>query len=350
MSVGTMMSPISALAGEALSAHRLVKMHASTARTVQYADSGDRAIGVVPVDAASGDSVAVSLLHGGAVLKVIAAGAITAGSTIYTANDGKVSDSVSGDPIGQAFTASGANGDALLLVPFGMAGGDVDSDLVTFGDDFGDFVNADFWTTDANNGGSVVENDAHGGTVTLTASDTTDADNDESYLLSTNEIYKPAAGKRAVLKARVKLTEANTDDANIIFGLTSTGVDAENLIADGGATLEDSATHIIISKSDGGTKWKGTLRDTALDEDSDIGDFDDGAWTELKIVVDSPSSADTVATVTFYVDGVAGGTKDFLLSSAAEMRVVFGVKNGGGSAQALGEQLQIDKFFMQFDR
>lgn len=346
---GTHPSPIRCVAGEDLEAHRLVKVNGSTANSVVYADAGEDAIGVTLMRAVSGAEVTVELLNVSGTLKVIAAGTIAVNASVYAANDGKVSDSVSGRKIGFLRYGGSAN-TAAEMVPYPRSSGDVDTEFVTFVDDFL-YLNTDesgsegFWLLDANNGGTIAATDAHGGVVALTASDTSDADNDESYLISVNEIYKPAANSLAIFTARVKLTEANTDDANIVFGLLGGDTtDVENTIADNGG-ITDANTYIAIHKDDGGLVWEGGVRDTAADEDTDIGAFTSGAWTELKIVVDSMDGG-AAATVTFSVNGVAGGTKPFTLSSAGEMRLILGVKNGGANL----ETLLIDKVTAQFTR
>lgn len=341
---GTSLSPLTMLAGEDLEAHRLVKLNGSTEFSVVYADAGDRAFGVTLVRADNADSISIEMMSVGSTLKVIAAGAITVNKVVYTANDGKVSDSVSGDPIG-TLRKAGVSDEATELIPYGQSGGASDSDLVVFEDEFGYFTDGDFWILDANNGGGFAERDEHGGVIDIDTSDTTVVDNDETYVVSSNEVYKPAAGKRMVLKGRFKLDEANVNDANIVFGLVSDTIDLADLIVDDGQTLQDSGTLICITKSDGGVVWKGTVRDTALDEDTDVGAFSDGVWTELKIVVSSAAGA-TQLQVEFFIDGVPGGTKDFAVAQAVDMRLVFGVKAGGGNA----ERLLIDKIRIEFER
>lgn len=345
---GTSLSPLSMLAGGTIGQFKLVKMSGSTANTVVVTGAGEDAIGIALVDAVSGDRIAIQLLTEDGTVKVIADGSITENTVLYAGATGKVSASVSGNAVGIARTAGVAD-KAMEMIPYPLGNGMSFTSNIKYRDDFFDFVDADFWTLDANNGGAVVEQDANGGVILLQASDTTDGDNDESYLVSTNEIYKPAAGKLAVFRFRVKLTEGNTNDASIVVGLSSTGLDWENIIADGGLTLEDSATHIAFLKSKDAAIWQGVVRDTALDADANVGAFTDAAWHDLMITVSS-AAADTDATVNFLVDGVSGGTKAFTLSSAAEMRVGFGVKNGGTAGPANGEQLLIDLFDMDVQR
>lgn len=352
MSVGTKKSPISLLAGEALEAHRLVRLHDSTEGTVVYADAGERAIGVTLNYAASGAKVAIALLHGGECLKVVASGTPAANATLYTANDGKVATAVSGEPIGKNLHVVATSGDYTVLLPYGMAGGDTDKDWVEFEDEFGYYVDSDFWLLDANDGGAATEQDAHAGVLVLDASDTTVADNDETYLISDNEIYKPAIGTvngevLAIVKARIKFTEANTDDANVIFGLLGgDSDDVANTLGDNGAGPADANQYIAMWKVDGGTVFQGGVRDTAQDHDTNVGAVASGSWTELKMVISDADITDGELNVEFFVGGVSGGTKTYAVSGATEMRVIFGVKNGGANE----ESLHIDRFFLTFKR
>lgn len=340
-------NPIPLIAGEDLEPHRLVKMSGSTSRTVVYADAGDKAIGVTMAFAANGNQVAIQLLNADGTLKVTAAGNYAINASVYTANDGKVSTSVAGKPIGILLDDAAADGDACEMVPYPSGETTtIDSSNVRHVDDFFYYVDSDFWVVDANNGGAVAETDAHGGVISMTASDTTVGDNDETYLVSVAEIYKPAAGKYGVVKGRIKFTEANTDDANILFGLLGgDSIDVENSLLDNGAGLADANQWIAMYKVDGGTVYQGAVRDTAIDADTNVGSRTSGSFQELMITIDS-ASGDTDATVTFFVDGVAGGTKSYTLSNATEMRAIFGVKNGDTNL----ETLLIDRFEIYFER
>lgn len=354
---GTQLSPLRMKAGEALAINRLVKLDGSTERQVVYADAGDRPIGVTLAPADSGGEVAVELLNVGRTLKAIAAGSITVNSVVYTANDGKVSDSVSGQPIGRILKAGVAN-EPTELLPFGQAGGDLDrASWVVWEDDFL-YPNTDesgsegMWLLDANDGGALVALDGHGGQITLTASDTTAGDNDETYLVSVQEIFKPAIGAYdgevlGIFKARLKFTEANTDDAGVAFILLGgDSTDVENTIADGGAALTNAFQYIGFFKADGGTVYQGVLRDTAQDADTNVGARVSGSYQELKMVMYDADITDGEIEVEFFVDGVSGGTLAYAVSGATEMRLLLGIKNGGTNA----ETLHIDRVRAEFKR
>lgn len=349
MTIGVEKSPINMIAGEALLPHRFVKLSGSTANTVVYADSGNESFGVTLARADSGAMVAIELLATSQTIKVVAAGSITVNSAVYVANDGKASGSVAGRMMGYART-TGVADEPMEMVPFARAGATVDTDEAILEDDFFSWTDGDLWLADANDAGAVAETDAHGGVITLSASDGSAADNDETYLISSNEVYKPAVGEfngevLAVLEARVKLTEAATDDANIAVGLLSHGADVANTIADNGG-ITDADTFIMIHKDDGGTVWQASLRDAAKSTDTDIGAFTTNTWHKVKFVIHDADISDGELEVQFFVDGVLGGSDVFILSNAAEMRLLLGVKNGGAAA----EVLSVDKIRFAFKR
>ncbi len=109
------------IAGEALAAHRRVKID-STSTTVPpeviYADAGDQAIGVTELAAASGEAVAVKLNTFPGSVECEAADTFALGATLYAADDGKVSDTASGSAIGIAKEACTATGDIVEVLPF----------------------------------------------------------------------------------------------------------------------------------------------------------------------------------------------------------------------------------------
>ncbi len=97
-------------AGEALEAYRRVKL-SSTAEQVEYADKNDDFIGVTLEAAASGSPVAVKMHNTPGSVEVEASAAITVNSTIYGADDGKVSNSSTGaDKFGKALEEASGSG------------------------------------------------------------------------------------------------------------------------------------------------------------------------------------------------------------------------------------------------
>lgn len=92
-------------AGEALAAHRLVKL--SDANTVSYADAGEQAIGVTRNAVASGAVVAVFMLGGKpGTITVTGNGSISVNALVYPDADGKVSATATGQAIGVALNGA----------------------------------------------------------------------------------------------------------------------------------------------------------------------------------------------------------------------------------------------------
>jgi len=107
------------LATEVLAAHRRVKLTAASGSYVEYADQADSSsfIGTtIAAAAAIGDTVGVSLKKAARTEKATAADTFAVGAVLYAANDGKVSDSASGNPIGTALEAATAAGDIVEVI------------------------------------------------------------------------------------------------------------------------------------------------------------------------------------------------------------------------------------------
>lgn len=202
---------------------------------------------------------------------------------------------------------------------------------ITYFDDF--FTYDDTATVggyaEVSDAGTIVTTDAVGGVLSVPTGGT---DNNETYVSSIHELFKVADDKPIWFEARVKLTEANTDDANIIVGLSDT-VGANTLLDNGGGPAA-SYDGIVFAKVDGGTVWQfetsnaGTQVTTAS-----AGAFASGEWTRLGFHV-NPTSA-TAATVTPYIDGVAGTTHALTITGLEEMHILLGAKAGGGNAETL---------------
>jgi hypothetical protein len=100
-------------AGEDLVAYRRVKLSEGT---VVYADSGNDWIGTTEEAVSSGYSVSVRLRTASGTRKIMAAGAFSAGALLYGADDGKVDDTVAGQPIFRALEEATANGDIVEVI------------------------------------------------------------------------------------------------------------------------------------------------------------------------------------------------------------------------------------------
>lgn len=108
--------PRTFLAGEALEAHRRVKIKSGTTTSppqVDYADAGEACIGTTLAPAKAGESVAVKMLNDNGARLVTAADSFAIGAVLYGANDGKVTDSASGSAQFVALEAAEANNDVV---------------------------------------------------------------------------------------------------------------------------------------------------------------------------------------------------------------------------------------------
>lgn len=211
----------------------------------------------------------------------------------------------------------------------------------TFGffEDFDHFVTGDRFTSIAADGGaSLAVNDGVRGVATLT---TGAVDNNEVYLHTTRELFLVANNKPCVAEARLQYAEANTDDANVLFGFMDAA--AANALVDNGAGPKTSGTHAVIYKVDGGTRWQvqtslsttqTSVDLTAANSLDKIAKTAGGAAYQVLRVEIEPYSA-TNALVKFFIDGVHVYTQDWVYTSATDMDVVVGVKDGGGTGEVV---------------
>ena len=322
--------PFTMTSGEALVADRFVLISSSTAK---YADGGEEPIGLTTEAVATATATTIKPLQGG-IMKVTGSKAISSGAAIYVTTDGKVSDAAVGLQIGVLITAITGNGGKGSAHIWGTHGANdaFSSDrknIMEFFDDFWTFNDDDNWVDTVSDGGTVDSTDANGGVLSIATGAT---DNNESYVSSEHEILTFQTNKRLTLEARVKLTEANTDDANIIIGLSDT-VAANSLVDDGAGPMA-SYDGAIFFKVDGGTVWQAETSNAGTqDTDTSAGAFTSGSWHTLQIVYDYNDGV--TAEVKFYVDGTLGATLDLTISGLAEMHVLLGAKAGAGNAETL---------------
>lgn len=324
--------PFTLTSGEALVADRLVKMSGTS---VIYADAGEEPVGLTTNPVASSKKIAIKPLTGG-IRKVTGSKAISAGAAIYVTTDGKVSDAAVGKQIGILLTAISADGGKGAAVVWGPRGGnDALSAKGGICDYFDDFFSYDDTATvgdyvEVSDGTPAVDvGDANNGVLSIACGST---DNDETYISSMHEIFKFETNKNFFFEARVKLTEANTDDANIIIGLSDT-VAADSLV-DNGAGPMASYDGVVFFKVDGGTVWQfETSNAGTQNTNTNIGSFTSGSWHKLGFFYDYNDGV--TAIVTPFLDGVAGTAKNLTIAGLAEMHVLMGVKAGDTNAETL---------------
>lgn len=208
-----------------------------------------------------------------------------------------------------------------------------------YGSDFQSDQDTAEWVITATDSGSGTVGDAVGGVLALVPSDGTVADNDETYAESPNETFLFAADKPFEFEARVQFTEANADDANIFVGLVD-GV-AANLLVDDGAGPKTTASGCGFFKVDGGTVWKvWSSKSTTQTTTTTVHTAGGSSYQTLQIKGEMINS--TTLRVTYFIDGVQcldTSNKPIYhtvtVTSATEMQIGLGVKNGGSNLETL---------------
>ena len=207
-------------------------------------------------------------------------------------------------------------------------------DVFTFYDDFYSFDNTATvgdWTSFSTGTSGHVLQDTAGGSLAISTQPSTPADNDEAYDSSIQEIFTFAATKKLWFEARVHLTEANTDDANIIVGL-SDKVGTGTLTAAGGGPQADYDGAVFF-KVDGGTVWQfESSNATTQVTDSSVATFTSASIYKLGFYFDATA---TTSRIIYYIDGVQKGTQAITLSGLLPMHVLLGIRNGGANIETL---------------
>lgn len=252
------------------------------------------------------------------------------------------------DTITEATTDSGVTIDSILIKDgvitsglaatsgFPMWNGVDPSDWILFNDDFitpalDDIAGGSMGYEVVTDGiGTTGVDDGLGGWAEINTDGV--ADNDETYLATATESFLFDTDKKLIFKCRIKLTEANTNDANFIIGLSDT-VGADTLLDDGGgpAASYDGA---VFFKVDGTMKIQFETSNAATQvTNATLADFASATVYNLAFVYDY--SDGTTATITPYVNGTAGTAHEITISGLQEMHLVMGVKAGFTNAESL---------------
>jgi hypothetical protein len=171
--------------------------------------------------------------------------------------------------------------------------------------------------------------DAAGGVVSI-ATDVND--NDEIYVSSIAENWLFAASKPLWFEARVALTEANTDDANLIVGL-SDAVGANTLLDNGGGPPA-SYDGAVWYKVDGSLLWRFETSNAGTQvTNANVGAFVNNTWYRVGMLF-NPNDG-TTGIITPYLNGVKGTAHNITLAGLEEMHLVLGAKAGGANAETL---------------
>lgn len=200
---------------------------------------------------------------------------------------------------------------------------------------FDDFYEYDATATVGNyvavsDGGTIAPIDSKGGALSIA---TGTVDNDESYVSSIAEDFLFETDKKLWFECRFSLTEAATDKANFIIGLSDTV--GANTLVDNGAGPAASYDGVVFFKVDGGTVFQFESSNAASQvTSSDVGDFVSATNYRVGFLYDYNDGV--TAKVTPYIDGVqAGLAHDLTISGLAEMHILLGVKAGSAAAETL---------------
>jgi hypothetical protein len=304
--------PLTGVAGEALAPYRRVKLSAGT---LIYADAGEDAIGITTADeVASGSLASYWPMNAAGVLPVTGSKAITAGSSIYGANDGKVSDAAVGTKLGtllEALSGDGGMAGALLNVyaadtlQGARAVAEYMEEWVTGctedGQKLSTSANKGDWLVTIvdgdNDGGHVnnVEDDAPGGILKVL---TNDKASDSNELQLNGESFKLAVGKQLFFEASIAIDDV--DKADIFVGLAITDTTVLTACTDlvGFAVDHDANVDAEVRQNSTASKT-----DTTVDaEDATLATF---GTKKIKLAF----HWDGVDTVRFFVNGVLKVTK-----------------------------------------
>jgi hypothetical protein len=154
------------------------------------------------------------------------------------------------------------------------------------------------------------------------------SDNDYHLMVTPTACFGFDTGLRTYAKAKLSLTEANTDDANIIFGFSS--LTTSGHLQNNGAGPLASYDGAVFFKVDGGVVWQCETSDAGTQTTTaSAADFATATDYILEIYYDG------VSTVTFYINGTSVGTGTVVPANLDNMYLVFGVKAGAGNAETL---------------
>lgn len=209
------------------------------------------------------------------------------------------------------------------------------ADLIRFKEDFLQYNSTFNWAM-AEQGTAVdAITDAHGGVLSLASAG---GANEEGMLSTIAESWLFQAAKRASFEARFSCTEATTDDAAFIFGLSDTV--AADTIVDGGLTLATSFDGAVIFKAyNTMTLWGQTSNATVQSTAVEVCPFTSAV--NYRIGFDFDPNDGVTGKVTFWAFNETTGLRyitaaqNLTISGLAEMHAFFGVKNVAAVAETI---------------
>lgn len=127
-------------------------------------------------------------------------------------------------------------------------------ELYGVSDNFTHYVTADAWSTVASDSGTVAGNATTvGGGITISPSDGSVGDNDETYVKTTGRLFKFADDKPGGCYLEGVFTDVGTNNGNWIIGFMEAL--AANYLQDNGAGPPADYDGAVFFKVDGGTNW-----------------------------------------------------------------------------------------------
>ena len=212
---------------------------------------------------------------------------------------------------------------------------------------FGDFEEFDFyasgnrWTSVLGGSATAAAGDAVGGQLTLSCVDS--VTNREAYVKMTNQLFKYQNNTPIQVECYLQYSEANTNKANIAFGLMSSV---------GAASMQDTTgepktnfSGAVIYKVPGGTQWK-TASSVGTTQTVTQSDTTAGGSAFQRLMIEIMPVSSTLAEVTYFVDGNqlktstgrpgTGKIKDQVTyTGAVNMALFVCCKNGSTSPESL---------------
>lgn len=219
-----------------------------------------------------------------------------------------------------------------------------------FFDDFQGFLTAastPLYTVVTAVDGTVLRKDSRPGGVEIKSAAASAAGNEDTYLAREPESFLPANDKPIIFEALVQATEDDTNQNNLIAGLTD-GV-AANLLVSDGAGPKTSGTTLAFFKKDGGLNWwvhvslsttQTSVELTAANSLDKVAHVGSGSASQRLRIECVPKNS-TQADVAFFIDGVlVYKISDWVYTSATDMQAVCGCKDGDA-----GDEVTINLFY-----
>lgn len=157
-------------------------------------------------------------------------------------------------------------------------------------------------------------------------------DNDEFYLASIGESWLFQAGKKLWFEAKIELTEAATNAANLIVGLSD--ANGANTLLDNGGGPPASYSGAVWFKVDGSLAWQFETSNAGTQvTNATAGTFVSGTAFRVGFIFEPGDG--TTGAIYPYLNGTKGTAHAITLASLTEMNAVLGVKTGGARAETL---------------